>query len=172
MNKTILASALASAILILSACGARDTTTTVPTIAVTVAVPILRAVTPTPPGGAKSALPAGGDVVITPTATVTGTTPITLTNPISPSTNSPTTGQKNTVPFTATNVISLTTKGTINIRSGPGLNYRVVGYITRGKSLDVTGTSLDKKWWRVKCLTGDSENCWVIADTRYLTPNK
>lgn len=172
MSQLRFGSVIASAILVLSACGARDTPTPAPSVAVTVPVPMLRAVTATPPGGAKSALPAGGDVVITPTATVSGTTPITLTNPISPSTSVPAAGQKNSIPFTATNVISLTTKGTINIRSGPGLNYRVVGFVTRGKVLDVTGSSMDKKWWRIKCLTGDSVNCWVIAVTRYLTPNK
>ena len=141
----------------------------------------------------KSALPAGGDVNLTPTPVVTDTTPVTTTTPITPSTGvtvtsgltstvevtptstttvTTTTSQKSTIPSEATDVKTLTTKGTLNIRSGPAATYKVVGFIRRGETLDVLGVSKDAKWWHIKCVTGASDSCWIVADARYLTANK
>jgi uncharacterized protein YgiM (DUF1202 family) len=142
----------------------------------------------------KSALPAGGDVPMTPTPTMTNTTPVTPTAPITPSTDvtvtsgmtptvevTPTgtttvtttsTDQKSDIPSVMTDIKTLTTKGTVNIRNGPAATYKVVGFVRRGQTLDVTGVSKDMKWWHVKCLTGTSNSCWIIADARWVTANK
>jgi Tol biopolymer transport system component len=37
----------------------------------------------------------------------------------------------------------------INVRSGPGTNYDIVGATTAGAKLDVTGRSADSNWWRI-----------------------
>ncbi len=37
----------------------------------------------------------------------------------------------------------------INIRSGPGTNYDIVGATTAGANLEVTGRSADSIWWRL-----------------------
>jgi uncharacterized protein YraI len=37
----------------------------------------------------------------------------------------------------------------VNIRSGPGTNYDIIGATTAGVTLDVTGRSTDSGWWRI-----------------------
>ncbi|MBI4671429.1 MAG: SH3 domain-containing protein [Chloroflexi bacterium] len=59
----------------------------------------------------------------------------------------------------------------INIRSGPGTNFEIVGGVYAGQIAKVTGyTSADKKWWRVVCPTQKATTCWVSADPALTEP--
>lgn len=55
----------------------------------------------------------------------------------------------------------------LNIRGGPGTEYRVVGWLARGQTAAVTGIGSDGGWWRVVCPDGSSGSCWVTASTQY-----
>lgn len=59
----------------------------------------------------------------------------------------------------------------INIRSGPGTSFDIVGGVYAGQVAQVTGyTSADKKWWRVVCPTEKATDCWVSADPTLTEP--
>ena len=52
----------------------------------------------------------------------------------------------------------------VNIRSGPGTNYGIVGKVFAGQAAQVTGVTADGGWWRVLCPDGTVGSCWVVAD--------
>lgn len=56
----------------------------------------------------------------------------------------------------------------LNIRSGPGSHYAVVGMLRPGHRAAVTGLSDDYNWWRVRCPWGGV--CWVSANPYYSKP--
>jgi uncharacterized protein YgiM (DUF1202 family) len=56
----------------------------------------------------------------------------------------------------------------LNIRSGPGLHYRILGMLRPGHRATVTGLSDDYHWWRVRCPWGGV--CWVSANPYYSKP--
>ncbi|MCS6847174.1 MAG: SH3 domain-containing protein [Anaerolineae bacterium] len=56
----------------------------------------------------------------------------------------------------------------LNIRSGPGLRYHVVGMLRPGHRATVTGLSDDYNWWRIRCPRGGV--CWVSANPNYSKP--
>ncbi len=55
----------------------------------------------------------------------------------------------------------VTASGDTNLRAGPGTNYGVVGRLTGGESLEVTGRNQDGSWWQVAIPGGDRG--WIIA---------
>ncbi|HUM71824.1 MAG TPA: NBR1-Ig-like domain-containing protein, partial [Chloroflexota bacterium] len=55
----------------------------------------------------------------------------------------------------------------VNMRSGPGTGYSVVGWVAEGQIASVTGVSSDFGWWRVKCADGSVGSCWVTAHAQY-----
>ncbi len=69
-------------------------------------------------------------------------------------------------PPPAEGVPSATAIEYINIRSGPGTNYEVLGVAAPGASAEVIGTSADGKWWQVKvpATLSITETAWVSAD--------
>ncbi len=137
----------------------------------------LAGVTKTAPQG-KTALPRGGDVItmtgqLTPTGKITTTNGVSTTVEVTPTTGAPAgAAPQGNIPAVQTDVKSVTTHGTVNLRSGPGVNYRIVGFVTRNQTLQVTGASTDGKWWRVDCNTPRTKVCWIIAGTRYVTADK
>ncbi len=57
----------------------------------------------------------------------------------------------------------LTVTGTVaNVRQGPGTNYPVIGSVTQGTNLDVTGKNPAGDWYQVCCVNG--EPGWIFAD--------
>lgn len=48
----------------------------------------------------------------------------------------------------------------VNLRSGPGTEYDIVGALRPGQSLEITGRSLDAGWWQVAAPEGPA---WVAA---------
>ena len=67
-------------------------------------------------------------------------------------------------PTTVQYVMALTD---VNIRSGPGTSYNVVGWVADGQSAKVTGMSSNGSWWRVVCPDGSIGSCWMTAGTQY-----
>lgn len=59
----------------------------------------------------------------------------------------------------------------VNIRSGPGVNYGIVGKVFAGQSAQVTGVMPDNSWWRVICPDGSVGSCFVVNDPGFVQPS-
>ena len=58
----------------------------------------------------------------------------------------------------------------LNIRSGPGTNYGVVGSLSAGESAEILGKSSNGGWWKIVCPPGASGNqCWASAGGQFST---
>lgn len=64
----------------------------------------------------------------------------------------------------ATDVQYIVTLTNVNIRSGPGTNYEIVGTVFEGQRALVTGIMTDGSWWRVICPDDSVGNCFVVND--------
>ncbi|HEX5943124.1 MAG TPA: SH3 domain-containing protein, partial [Anaerolineales bacterium] len=51
----------------------------------------------------------------------------------------------------------------VNIRSGPGTQFRILSYVAEGQTAKVTGVSANHNWWRVICPDDTVGSCWVSA---------
>ena len=51
----------------------------------------------------------------------------------------------------------------VNIRSGPGTQFRILSYVAEGQTAKVTGVSANGNWWRVICPDDSVGSCWVSA---------
>jgi hypothetical protein len=58
-------------------------------------------------------------------------------------------------------VARLTANQTVNIRSGPGTNYGVVGRLTAGQAFPVTGKNARGDWYQFDF---DGQSAWVVAN--------
>jgi uncharacterized protein YraI len=58
--------------------------------------------------------------------------------------------------------------GNIHIRTGPGLNFRVVGTLPFWHTAAVTGISNSFNWWRIRCPWGGT--CWMSANPNLTKP--
>lgn len=111
--------------------------------------------------------PVGVPPAATPSAATTGTATATA---VAAAIVSPSLSLTTTVELTATATVTATLPsevvvlGAVNIRSGPGTDYPIVGYVA-GDNWLVTGRSADGLWWRIKCPKGTpSDECWITAD--------
>jgi len=52
----------------------------------------------------------------------------------------------------------------VNIRSGPGLQFAVLGRLEPGQSAEIIGISPDKAWWVIKISFADNERGWVAIN--------
>jgi uncharacterized protein YgiM (DUF1202 family) len=62
----------------------------------------------------------------------------------------------------------LTAVQNMNVRSGPGVQYLVVGYLPEGKRAIIIGRAPDVLWWKIECpadVTGDE--CWISGKEQY-----
>ncbi len=64
------------------------------------------------------------------------------------------------VPLTATTELFVTTQFRVNVRSGPGTQYTVLGVAVFGDSLDITGQNADGTWLRVNF---NGQEGWMSA---------
>lgn len=71
----------------------------------------------------------------------------------------------------STEVQFIQASANVNIRSGPGTNYGIVGKIFAGQSAQVTGVMADTSWWRVICPDGSIGSCFVINDPSFVQPS-
>ncbi|HMQ54249.1 MAG TPA: SH3 domain-containing protein [Anaerolineae bacterium] len=62
----------------------------------------------------------------------------------------------------------LISPGTVNIRSGPGLNYEILGSLNPDTPLPIIGRTADAAWWQVRITT--DQTGWV-ADSVVQTNN-
>lgn len=72
-----------------------------------------------------------------------------------------------TVPTDVTRIVSVSG---VNVRSGPGYNYPVIGWLRAGETAEVTGLSPDRGWWQIRCGQGDGGFCWVRAQSNLTQP--
>jgi uncharacterized protein YraI len=54
---------------------------------------------------------------------------------------------------------SLVAPGAVNIRSGPGINYAVIGTLNANTTMPIVGRNGDASWWQIK-ITNDTQG-WV-----------
>jgi hypothetical protein len=54
----------------------------------------------------------------------------------------------------------VTASDNVNMRSGPGTNYDVVGTLAAGQSLEIVGRNADSSWWQVSAPDG---LCWIAG---------
>lgn len=118
----------------------------------TTATPTLELPTATPTAEATvvTATPTATAVPIVPTATTAPATPIAVLN---------------------TPVQFIMARTDVNIRSGPGTGFNVVGWVSEGQIAKVTGVSSGGNWWRVVCPDGSIGSCWVTAGRQYTEPS-
>ncbi len=55
----------------------------------------------------------------------------------------------------------LTAPGSVNIRSGPGVNYTVIGTLNANTAMAVTGRNAEGSWWQIR-ITSDTTG-WVAG---------
>ena len=53
-------------------------------------------------------------------------------------------------------------KGAVNVRSGPGTAYPLLGSLEQGQEFEIVGRDGQSDWWQFCCLSGDQG--WVSAD--------
>ena len=58
----------------------------------------------------------------------------------------------------------------VRMRTGPGTQFSILGYIAAGQTAKVTGVSANGYWWRVICPDGSVGACWVSADYSLTKP--
>lgn len=58
----------------------------------------------------------------------------------------------------------------LNIRSGPGTGYSIVGYLAGGQYAKVTGVHSASGWWRVICPDNTIGSCWVTGSPQFSKP--
>jgi hypothetical protein len=116
-----------------------------------------------------------------PTSSPTATNTAEPTNSVAtaePTTNStiaatqaaPTAGPTNNIVVSTTSVQYIQAQTDVNIRSGPGTGYNIVGYIAGGKTAKVTGVNSATGWWRVICPDDSTGSCWVTGSSQYTKP--
>lgn len=99
------------------------------------------------------------------TAATTGTPVPTATSGPAPATPTPTTAV--IVPSDVQYIMGLVD---LNLRSGPGLGYGIVGWMTHGQIAPVTGKSVDGNWWQLDCPSNAASTCWVSAGSQFTQP--
>ncbi len=58
----------------------------------------------------------------------------------------------------------------VRMRSGPGTQFSIIGFIAAGQTGKVTGVNSNGSWWRVICPDGSLGSCWVSAATNLTRP--
>jgi hypothetical protein len=67
-------------------------------------------------------------------------------------------------PEAQSSVVVATNGARANVRSGPGLDFPIVGKGNPGEAFEVVGRSEDQSWWQICCVAGvESADSWVAA---------
>ena len=80
--------------------------------------------------------------------------------PTATSTSGPPTATIPTIP-------SLKTLTDLNVRSGPGLEYDLIGLLPSGTSAEIVGRSEDQQWWQIRFPPTPDGVGWVSADPAF-----
>jgi uncharacterized protein YraI len=135
----------------------RESATVIPTPVVVV---------PTNVGDATTVEP-----TVSPTADAGATTESPTTEPEATAEPETTSEPASTaIPVASTSVQYVMALSNVNMRSGPGTGYNVIGWVADGQAAKVTGVSSDGDWWRVICPDDTVGSCWVTAASRYTQP--
>jgi uncharacterized protein YraI len=103
-------------------------------------------------------------VVVQPTATpVQPTAEPTATPTPLPPTPEPTTEPDSEPEAQNDGPVTVTVKQDMNVRSGPGTNYPVLGTAPAGASSTVMGRNADSSWLQVQYPPGSGNTAWVFA---------
>ncbi len=65
------------------------------------------------------------------------------------------------IPTPAEGTPTLVAKFTVNIRSGPGVEFEVIAQLIAGQEAEIVGVSSDGQWWAIKLQGGSREFGWV-----------
>ena len=66
-------------------------------------------------------------------------------------------------PLPSVNIAKLTSSTNLNVRSGPGTNYNVLGVLRPGDQAEITGRNADSTWWQIEYATAPQGSGWVSA---------
>ncbi len=69
-----------------------------------------------------------------------------------------------------TEVKYVRTKADVNLRTGPGETFDVLGPIPAGEIAQVVGISADGAWYRIQCTSYVTGLCWISADPALTEP--
>ncbi|HSN77118.1 MAG TPA: SH3 domain-containing protein [Anaerolineae bacterium] len=58
----------------------------------------------------------------------------------------------------------------VNVRSGPGMGYHIVGQLAPWQVVQVTGVSADRYWYRIVCPFYCTTECWVSSQSWLVKP--
>jgi hypothetical protein len=57
----------------------------------------------------------------------------------------------------------------LNVRSGPGVQYDRVGFLSEGSSVAVIGVDKQTSWWKIDCPASITvDQCWVAGGAQYV----
>jgi uncharacterized protein YraI len=73
-------------------------------------------------------------------------------------------------PVVSTNVTYVIALQDLSMYGGPSTQQSIIGSVTAGQIVKVTGASADGKWWRVICPDNSVGSCWVSADSNLTQP--
>jgi len=73
-------------------------------------------------------------------------------------------------PPPAGHVTQIQAQRVVNVRSGPGMGYHVVGQLAPWQVAQVTGVSADRYWYRIVCPFYCSTECWVSSQSWLVKP--
>jgi uncharacterized protein YgiM (DUF1202 family) len=51
----------------------------------------------------------------------------------------------------------------LNVRTGPGTGYPVLGWLESGQNVEITGVCPDGAWWQIRFVGAEGERGWVSA---------
>lgn len=64
---------------------------------------------------------------------------------------------------------ALTTKTDLNVRSGPGIQYDLLGLLPAGVTVEIIGREETRQWWQVRFSPAADGIGWVAADPAFST---
>jgi uncharacterized protein YgiM (DUF1202 family) len=70
----------------------------------------------------------------------------------------------------APSVVQVQALRVVNVRSGPGMGYYVVGQLAPWQVVQVTGVSHDGYWYRIVCPFYCTTECWVSSQSWLVRP--
>ncbi len=107
-----------------------------------------------PPPGGTAVLPTPSGLNIAPT--------VTLPAQSAPATNTA------VVPANPNGAPTVRMLVDLNIRSGPGVQFTRVGFLSKGETAVIIGRHAATGWWRIQCPPlADGTSCWVSGGPQY-----
>lgn len=69
-------------------------------------------------------------------------------------------------------VMGVVNSSSVNLRSGPGIMYAVVGQAQEQHEVQLTGRDITSTWWRICCPPGAPQEGWISAEFIDITISK